>query len=75
MPLPPDKLIVALERIAGWRADPTAPVACPACGRYGLEVVDQSARPWAEWYALRCRACGLEHTLHIPMSPPAGRLD
>lgn len=69
-PLSPEEARLALERIGAWRLDSEAPVACPRCSREGLSVVDRSARPYAEWYALSCNACGLDTTLHIPMSPP-----
>ena len=69
-PLPTDKLRVALERIAAWRAGPEGPVACPVCEKAGLVIVDQSARPYSEWYALSCRSCALQATIHIPMAPP-----
>jgi predicted RNA-binding Zn-ribbon protein involved in translation (DUF1610 family) len=65
----------ALERVAEWRSDPDAPLACPRCGRTGLAIVDRSARPYAEWYAISCPSCGFEHTLHLPLPPPAGDLD
>jgi hypothetical protein len=67
MPLTAEQQREALCRIGEWRADPTRPVACPACETPGLEVIDRSARPHAEWYALACPACGLAETLHIPM--------
>jgi len=69
-PLPPDKIPVAVQRIAGWRAAPGEPVACPVCGAQGLQIVDRSARPHAEWYALTCEACGLNATIQLPMAPP-----
>ncbi|MGB4866645.1 MAG: hypothetical protein WBP38_12205 [Hyphomicrobium sp.] len=68
--LPPDKLGVALSGVTAWRMSPDEPVACPLCDAYGLKIVDQSVRPYSEWYALSCPACGLEHTLHIPLAPP-----
>jgi hypothetical protein len=68
--LPPDKLRTALARIAGWRAAPDQPVACPLCAAPGLEILDQSARPYAEWYALSCAACGLKATINVPLGPP-----
>lgn len=73
-PLPPDKLREALARIAAWRLALSEPVACPVCDAMGLVIRDHSTRPYAEWYALSCEACGLEHTIHIPMSPimPSG---
>jgi len=69
-PLPADKMLVALQRIAAWRAAPDDPVACPVCDASGLAIVDQSARPYAEWYALTCTACGLSASIHLPMAPP-----
>jgi len=68
--LPPDKLSTALARIAAWRAAPNEPVACPVCEAVGLEILDQSARPYAEWYALSCAACGLKATINVPLGPP-----
>jgi hypothetical protein len=57
----------AIRRVAAWRAEPLKPVPCPACKAPGLDVIDRSARPHAEWYALTCPACGLSETLHIPL--------
>ncbi len=73
-PLPSDKLRLALQRIAAWRLAPAEPVGCPVCEASGLEIVDRSTRPYAEWYALSCQSCGLDHTIHIPMAPtmPSG---
>ncbi len=51
------------------------PVPCPVCGGAGLTIVDRSARPYAEWYYLTCARCGLEETLHVPMTPPSNTLD
>ncbi len=73
-PLPPEKLRLALQRIAEWRLNHAQPVGCPVCEVKGLEIIDRSTRPFAEWYALSCSSCGLEHTIHIPMAPtmPSG---
>jgi len=68
--LPADKMGIALTRIAAWRVAPSQPVACPVCEAWGLSIVDQSARPYAEWYALTCPACGLNATIQLPMAPP-----
>lgn len=68
--LPADKVATALAAITVWRLDPDQPVTCPACGALGMTIIDQSARPYAEWYALSCMACGLDHTLNIPLAPP-----
>jgi hypothetical protein len=67
MPLTPEQQIETMRRVAAWRAEPGHLAACPACGKEGLEIVDRSARPCAEWYALTCPACGLAETLHIPL--------
>lgn len=69
-PLPPEKLGAALAVISAWRTDAEQVVNCPACGAAGLQIVDRSARPYAEWYALVCLACGLDHAVHIPLAPP-----
>jgi transcription elongation factor Elf1 len=67
--LPPQKLKLAMQRIAGWRQAPAEPVLCPVCDTAGLQIIDRSTRPYAEWYALSCSACGLQHTIHIPLAP------
>ena len=69
-PLPPSKLGAALASISAWRIEPEQAVACPVCGAFTLAIIDQSARPYAEWYALACASCGLEATVHIPLAPP-----
>ncbi len=68
--LPAERLREALDRITAWRVDPGASHACPACGVPGVEIIDASARPYTEWYVLKCRACGLDATIHIPMAGP-----
>jgi phage terminase large subunit GpA-like protein len=72
--LPADKVRLAIDRINAWRIDPQLSVACPVCEAPGLQILDQSARPYAEWYALSCPACGLTATINVPMSPhmPSG---
>jgi hypothetical protein len=75
MPLDAAQQRTALQRIAAWRLDPKQLVACPACEREGLVVIDRSARPYAEWYALSCAFCGLDQTLHVPLGPPVPTLD
>ena len=75
MALGPEHVQRALLSIAAWRADPDAPAPCPVCGAISLSIIDRSARPYAEWYYLTCAECGLEETLHIPMSPPSNALD
>ena len=75
MPLTPEQQGEAARRIAQWRADPDASVACPRCGHEGLAIIDRSARPHAEWYALACSACGLAETLHIALGATVQTLD
>jgi predicted RNA-binding Zn-ribbon protein involved in translation (DUF1610 family) len=75
MALTIDQQRQALRSIAAWRADAAAAVACPVCGKAGLIIVDRSARPHAEWYALSCAACGLAETLHIPLGATVPTLD
>lgn len=65
----------ALLRISEWRRDPRKSVACPVCQARGLLIIDRSARPHAEWYALSCAACGLDETLHIPLGSPGVGLE
>jgi predicted RNA-binding Zn-ribbon protein involved in translation (DUF1610 family) len=73
MPLRPEVQREAVTRITGWRLDPDKPVHCPACQRPGLSIIDRSARPHTEWYALACPACGLNETLAVALgSVPPG---
>jgi transcription elongation factor Elf1 len=60
----------ALAAVAANRADPSRPVSCPTCSTPGVGIIDRSVPPHAQWYILSCTACGLQHTLHIPMAPP-----
>lgn len=69
--LPTDKLGQALATIKAWRVEPDAVVICPLCAAGGLEIVDQSARPYAEWYVMRCASCGLDQVVQVPLAPPA----
>lgn len=75
MPLTTEQQREVGRSIAQWCASPEAPVACPACGKAGLGIVDRSARPHAEWYALSCPACGLSETLHIALGGTVQTLD
>ena len=75
MALTADQQREAARRIASWRTDPEQAVVCVACDRPGLAIIDRSARPYAEWYALSCAACGLDETLHIALGPPVQMLD
>jgi hypothetical protein len=68
--LPSERLKDALACIAAWRIDPEVPRNCPVCGAAGAKIVDRSARPYSEWYVVACEACGLDATVHIPMSGP-----
>jgi predicted RNA-binding Zn-ribbon protein involved in translation (DUF1610 family) len=76
MALSTDELALALTLISRWRTDAEASLVCPRCGATGLALADRSARPYAEWYQLSCKGCGLDETIHIPLGPPvAGGLD
>jgi hypothetical protein len=75
MALNSEQLREAGRRVAAWRAQPQAPVACPVCGAEGLMIVDRSARPHAEWYALACTSCGLDETLHIALGAAVPSLE
>ncbi len=75
MALDAGQLREAIRQIGAWRAEPGRPSACPACSKPGLEIVDRSARPHAEWYHLRCAGCGLNETLNIPLGSPVQSLD
>ena len=75
MALDADQLREAMpahRRLAGRSG---RPVACPACGKAGLAIIDRSARPYAEWYVLPCASCGLSETLNIPLGPAVPSLD
>jgi len=73
--LAPDEMRRALASIAAWRADAARPAPCPRCGERALTVVDRSARPHAEWYALDCARCGLSETVAVPLGRAAPSLD
>jgi len=75
MPLNDEQQREACRQVAAWRSEPARPARCPACGAEGLIIVDRSARPHAEWYALSCPACGLSETLHIPLGAAVPTLD
>ena len=75
MALDAEQLREAARRIAAWRVAPKVPVACPVCGELGLEIIDRSARPHAEWYALSCASCGLDETVHIALATSMPNLD
>ena len=66
-----DEMAAALQRIYTWRGAPDDAVACPRCQAVGLTVSDRSARPYSEFYALACPACGMDVTVHIPLAGPA----
>ena len=68
--LAPERMGQALAAIAFWRTNPETAATCPMCGASVMKITDQSARPYAEWYALSCDACGLDATINVPMAPP-----
>lgn len=60
-----DVMRVAMRRIRMWESDKSKAVACPLCEAPGISIVDQSARPYSEWYYVTCTHCGLDDTIHI----------
>ena len=75
MPLDAARQLAMLLAFVAWRADSQRPVACPACGTAGMTIIDRSARPHAEWYALQRSACNLSETLHIALGAAVPTLD
>lgn len=64
----------AMNQLRIWQANRKAELDCPNCGAPGLRIDDRSSRPHAEWYAFKCKACGLDDSIYIPMAshrPPA----
>lgn len=64
----------AMAQLRSWQTDRDSDLTCPNCGAPGLKIKDRSARPHAEWYAMKCAACGLDDAIYIPMAshrPPA----
>ncbi len=64
----PELMKEAMERLRAWQADGKAEMTCPSCGAPGVKIKDRSARPHAEWYAFKCKACGLDDAIHIAMA-------
>ena len=75
MPLDAAQQRAMMPVIARWRSDPTAAGGLPGVRQGGLAIIDRSARPYAEWYALTCAACGLDETLHVALGPSVPTLD
>ena len=67
-----EEAVQAQRLVMAWRCEPHAAVECLRCSTPGLAIVDQSARPHAEWYELSCPTCGLKEVLHIPLAAPIG---
>ena len=57
-----------LALVRAWQQEPLADQLCPVCRAGGLEIIDRSARPHAEWYQLNCAACGFEQAVHVPLT-------
>ncbi|MGL4396005.1 MAG: hypothetical protein ACRCS9_05650 [Hyphomicrobium sp.] len=71
-----ERMAIAMSRIAAWLSSPDAEHACPACETLGVVISDHSARPYTEWYAIKCSACGLDAMVSVPLGPPVvGQLD
>ena len=75
----PEAPSAARRAITQWQAgggsEPSRDIACPLCGAAGLSVIDRSARPHSEWYALNCTACGLDEAIAIPLGAAIPRHD
>ncbi len=70
----PELMQSAMERLRAWQMDQEGDFTCPNCDAPGLKIRDRSARPHAEWYVMKCAACGLDDAIQIPMvshRPPA----
>jgi len=55
--------------VRSWRDHELVPASCPSCSG-PLEIHDRSARPYREWYALSCAACGFDRTVSVPLAAP-----
>ena len=64
-----------MRLVRAWRLNETVPVACPCCMGGHLDIADRSARPYREWYALSCAACGYEQTVSVPLAAPIPGVD
>jgi len=58
--------------VQSWRLSPTKPVTCPSCKTGSLTILDQSSRPYREWYATSCPACGFKKTVAISLGSMGG---
>jgi predicted RNA-binding Zn-ribbon protein involved in translation (DUF1610 family) len=70
MAKPPRPAVDLTGHFKTWRRDPAALLPCPTCSQ-PLKVTDKSARPYAEWYAFQCSACGFDQSIHIPLAGPS----
>jgi hypothetical protein len=57
--------LIPLLRV--WQHHKDKPVACPICATGSLTIVDRSARPHREWYAISCASCGFEKTVGVSL--------
>jgi len=62
----------AHQAVAAWKSAPEVEAHCPRCDTAGLHIIDQSARPYSEWYELNCDACDLVVTMHLPLAKSPG---
>ena len=61
-----DEVRVLMRRVRIWESDKSKPANCPLCDAPGMGIVDQSSRPYSEWYHVTCPRCGLDDKIHIP---------
>jgi hypothetical protein len=59
----------ALAKVQIWRKDPSQEIFCPICDAPGFSIVDRSARPYAEWFAVKCEKCGIDDAISVPLCP------
>ena len=64
----PQMIAATMATLRAWQRDRKGVHACPSCGAPGIEIIDRSTRPVADWYVFRCRTCGLDDVLNIPMT-------
>lgn len=60
-----DIMRVCIRRIRIWESEKSKPANCPLCEAPGMSIVDQSSRPYSEWYHVSCSHCGLDDKIHI----------
>ena len=70
----PPEITVAelLPLLRVWQHHKDKPVTCPVCAANTLTVIDRSARPHREWYALSCPSCNFTKTVGVSLYSGGG---